>query len=161
MIIGLIPSRLNSKRLKNKPLLKIDGLPIVVHTFKRAQLSKNLDDLIVATDDIRIFNHVKQFNGNAIMTSSLHQSGTDRCNEVINKIDNQFDIIVNIQGDEPYIKPEQIDHVISLFDISEIKITTLAKKITNPNELDDYNIVKAILNEDGMAVDFCRKWKRD
>jgi len=156
-VLGIIPSRFESTRLPGKPLINILGKTMIQRVYEQCLKCKNLDDLIVATDDIRIFNHVKQFNGNAIMTSSLHQSGTDRCNEVINKIDNQFDIIVNIQGDEPYIKPEQIDHVISLFDISEIKITTLAKKITNPNELDDYNIVKAILNEDGMAVDFCRK----
>ena len=155
-VLGIIPSRFESTRLPGKPLINILGKTMIQRVYEQCLKCTNLDDIIVATDDIRIFNHVNQFNGNAIMTTSYHHSGTDS-NEVINKIDRQFDIIVNIQGDEPYINPEQIDHVISLFDTSEIQITTLAKKITNPNLLEDYNIVKAILNEDGMAVDFCRK----
>ena len=100
-VLGIIPSRFESSRLPGKPLINILGKTMIQRVYEQCLKCKNLDDLIVATDDIRIFNHVKQFNGNAIMTSSCHQSGTDRCNEVINKIDNQFDIIVNIQGDEP------------------------------------------------------------
>ena len=155
-VLGIIPSRYASNRLPGKPLIDILGTSMIQRVYEQCLKCETLDDLIVATDDIRILNHVNAFNGNAIMTSTSHHSGTERCNEVINKIKNQYDIIVNIQGDEPYIHPEQIDHVISLFDSNEIKITTLAKKITNPNVLEDYNIVKAILNDDGIAQDFCR-----
>ena len=86
MIIGLIPSRLNSKRLKNKPLLKIDGLPIVVHTFKRAKLSKKLDDVIVCADDEKIVDVVKKHGGKALLTSKNHKNGTERIFEVAKKI---------------------------------------------------------------------------
>tara|TARA_B100001778_G_C18556511_1_gene615652 strand:- start:754 stop:1467 length:714 start_codon:yes stop_codon:yes gene_type:complete len=155
-VLGIIPSRFESTRLPGKPLINILGKTMIQRVYEQCLKCKNLDDVIVATDDIRILNHVKKFNGNAIMTSKSHQSGTDRCNEVINKIENQYEIVVNIQGDEPFIHPEQIDQVISLFDSTEIKITTLAKKITNPKIIEDNNIVKAILNENGMAQDFCR-----
>ena len=136
-VLGIIPSRFESTRLPGKPLINILGKTMIQRVYEQCLKCKNLNNVIVATDDIRILNHVKKFNGNAIMTSKSHQSGTDRCNEVINKIENQYEIVVNIQGDEPFIHPEQIDQVISLFDSTEIKITTLAKKITNPKIIED------------------------
>ena len=109
MIIGLIPSRLNSKRLKEKPLLKIDGLPIIVHTFKRAQLSKKLDDVIVCTDHQKIVDVVKSHGGKAVLTSKKHRNGTERIYEVAKKI--KSELIIDIQGDEPLVNPEHIDIV--------------------------------------------------
>ena len=85
MIYGLIPSRLNSKRLKGKPLLEIDGLPMIVHTLKRAQLSKKLDEVIVCTDDKKILNVVKKYGGKAALTSQKHKNGTERIYEVAKK----------------------------------------------------------------------------
>tara|TARA_X000000368_G_scaffold80593_1_gene60414 strand:- start:111 stop:845 length:735 start_codon:yes stop_codon:yes gene_type:complete len=111
MIIGLIPSRLNSKRLKEKPLLKIDKLPIIVHSFKRSKLSKKLDDVIVCTDHKRIVNVIKKYGGKAAMTSKKHKNGTERIYEVAKKLKN-VELIVDIQGDQPLINPTSIDKTI-------------------------------------------------
>lgn len=110
MIIGLIPSRLNSTRLKNKPLLEIDGLPIIVHTLKRSQLSKKLDKVIVCTDSERIVEVVRKHGGEALMTSAEHKNGTERIAEVSDKF--KCDLVVDIQGDEPLVSPQDIDTVI-------------------------------------------------
>ena len=112
MIIGLIPSRLNSTRLHQKPLIEIDGLPIVVHTFKRAQLSKKLNKVIVCTDSEKIFQVIKKHGGEAIITSDKHINGTERIAEVAKKFKNA-DLYVDIQGDEPLVNPNDIDEVIA------------------------------------------------
>ena len=111
MILGLIPTRLNSKRLKEKPLLEIDGLPIIVHTFKRAQLSKKLDEVIVCADDKKIIDVVKDHGGKAILTSKKHKNGTERIYEVAKK--KKAKLIIDIQGDEPLVDPKDIDKVIN------------------------------------------------
>lgn len=111
MIIGLIPSRLNSKRLKEKPLLKIDGLPIIVHTYKRSKLSKKLDDVIVCTDHKKIVNVVKKFGGKAVITSKKHKNGTERIYEVAKKL-KKVELIIDIQGDQPLVDPKSIDQTI-------------------------------------------------
>ena len=111
MILGLIPSRLNSSRLKKKALLKIEGLPIVVHTLKRAQLSKKLTKLIVCTDSKEIMNVVKHYGGECYMTSNKHKNGTERINEVAKKFNSK--LIIDIQGDEPLLDPTHIDKVIT------------------------------------------------
>ena len=108
MNIALIPSRLNSKRLKHKPLLEIDGLPIIVHTFKRASLSKKLDKIIVCADDIRIVDTVKKYGGDAILTSKKHKNGTERIAEVAKNF-KKAKLIVDVQGDEPLVDPKDID----------------------------------------------------
>ena len=111
MIIGLIPSRLNSKRLKEKPLLEIDGLPIIVHSFKRSKLAKNLDDVIVCTDHKKIIDVVKKNGGKAVMTSKKHKNGTERIYEVAKKL-KRAELIVDIQGDQPLIDPKSIDKTV-------------------------------------------------
>ncbi|WP_440911608.1 3-deoxy-manno-octulosonate cytidylyltransferase [Candidatus Pelagibacter sp.] len=111
MIIGLIPSRLNSKRLKEKPLIKIDGLPIIIHSFKRSKLSKKLDDVIVCTDHKKIIDVVNQHGGKAMMTSKKHKNGTERIYEVAKKI-KSAELIIDIQGDQPLIDPKAIDKTV-------------------------------------------------
>ena len=110
MILGLIPSRLNSTRLKNKPLLEIDGLPIIVHTLKRAMLSKRLDKILVCTDSKKILDVVEKYGGNAILTSTKHKNGTERIAEVANKFNAK--LIIDIQGDEPLVDQKDIDKVV-------------------------------------------------
>ena len=110
MILGLIPSRLNSSRLKEKPLLEIDGLPIIIHTLKRALLSNKLDEVIVCTDHKKIYDIVKYHGGNAMITSSKHVNGTERIAEVSKKF--KAKLVVDIQGDEPLVDPRDIDRVI-------------------------------------------------
>ncbi len=140
MILGLIPSRLNSKRLKKKPLLEIENLPIIVHTFKRANLSKKLDKLIVCTDSKLIQNIVKKNGGNALLTSKKHKNGTERINEVSKKI--KASLIIDIQGDEPLLDPKHIDKVIEFHKNNphfDIVLPTL--KFKNP---DQKNVVKVV-----------------
>ena len=112
MILGLIPSRLNSKRLKEKPLLKIDNLPIVIHAYKRALMSKKLDDVIVCTDHIKIKKVIESIGGKAVLTSPKHKNGTERIYEVAKKFKN-LDLVVDIQGDAPLIDPVAIDKTIT------------------------------------------------
>ena len=140
MIVGLIPSRLDSKRLKKKPLLEINDLPIIVHTFKRANLSKKLDKLIVCTDSKLIQNIVRKHGGNALLTSKKHKNGTERINEISKKI--KASLIIDIQGDEPLLDPKHIDRVIEFHQRNhhfDIVLPTL--KFKNP---DQKNIVKVV-----------------
>lgn len=111
MILGLIPSRLNSKRLKNKPLLEIDGLPIIVHTFKRALLSKKIDRVIVCTDSNKIVDVVKKYGGEALLTNKKHKNGTERIFEVSKRFKN-LEYVIDIQGDQPLFDPRAIDKTI-------------------------------------------------
>ena len=112
-IIGLIPSRIGSKRLPAKALLPINNLPLIVHVYKRAKLSKKFNDVIVCCDDKKIFNIVKQYGGKAIMTSKKHKNGTERIFEVYKKLKSNYNLVVDIQGDEPLINPFQIDQVVN------------------------------------------------
>jgi 3-deoxy-manno-octulosonate cytidylyltransferase (CMP-KDO synthetase) len=119
--------------------------------------SKRLSKILIATDDEKILNHVFDFGGEAVITSPQHQSGTDRCAEVIEKAEvDKWDVVVNIQGDEPFIHPEQIDLLCSTFDNKETKIATLVKKITSVDELFNHNNVKVILNKRKEAIYFSR-----
>ncbi len=158
--IGIIPSRYASTRFPGKPLVDINGKTMIQRVYEQAVKSQKLSRVIVATDDDRIFNHVKKFGGNVLMTDVEHTNGTTRCNQIISLLEDAgelFDIAVNIQGDEPYINPEQIDSVISLFENTNVQIGTLAKKITDNNELFDSNVVKVIMNNKGKAVYFSRQ----
>ena len=111
MILGLIPSRLGSTRLKKKPLLEINGLPIIIHTLKRAKLSKRLTKIIVCTDSKEIMDMVKKHGGDCVITSKKHNNGTERINEVAKKYNPK--LVIDIQGDEPLLDPTHIDKVIS------------------------------------------------
>ena len=113
MIVGLIPSRLKSKRLFEKPLIKINGLPVIIHTMKRAMMSNSLDDLYVCTDSLKIANVVDKYGGKFILTSSKNRNGTERIAEALKKIKKKIKLVVDIQGDEPTIKPKDIDKIIS------------------------------------------------
>lgn len=135
MILGLIPSRLSSRRLYQKPLININGLPLIIHTLLRARMSKKLDKVIVCTDSSKIYDLVKKYNGEAIITSKKHKNGTERIAEVAKKF--KCKLIVDIQGDEPLINPKDIDKVIKFhknnkrFDIVVPYIK--AKNINNKN----------------------------
>ncbi len=153
MILGLIPSRLNSTRLRNKPLLNIDGLPIIVHTLKRALLSKKLDKVIVCTDSKKIVDVVKKYGGKALLTSKKHQNGTERIAEVAKKFNAK--LVVDIQGDEPLVDPKDIDKVID-FHIKnqnfDIVVPSMISK-TNPKSK---HLVKVIFNKSGKILYFSR-----
>ncbi len=156
-IIGIIPARYDSTRFPAKPLVDISGKSMIQRVYEQAKKSKSLADVIIATDDVRIEEHVKTFGGNVIMTKKSHQSGTDRCFETIQKYTGSADVIINIQGDEPFIHPEQIDLLASCFNSDTIQIATLVKQINNYEELFNINIPKVILNKVGEAIYFSRQ----
>ncbi len=155
MIIGLIPSRLKSTRLFEKPLLKIDGLPVIIHTMKRAMLSKRIDDLYVCTDSFKIAELVERYGGKFIITSSKHNNGTERIAEGLKKISKKPSLVIDIQGDEPTISPNDIDKVISYhiknFNYDIIIPHTLVDNLSNHNQ------VKIISNEAGKIVFLSRQ----
>ena len=156
--LGIIPSRFASTRLPGKPLINIAGKSMIQRVYEQCKKSLLLNQLVVATDDERIHQHVNEFGGNVIMTSTTHKSGTDRCNEIILNSNIAHDIIVNIQGDEPFINPKQIDQTITNLINSKADIATLAKKIDDIKLVFDTNTPKVIFNKKTkIAKDFVRK----
>lgn len=159
-ILGIIPARYASSRFPGKPLVAIDGKTMIQRVYEQCLKADSLTDVIVATDDTRIYNEVNRFGGNAMMTSSDHLNGTSRCAEAlknyieVNKC--SFDFVINIQGDEPFIQPEQIDELSLLFSDTSATIFTQAKKNTNLELLSNPNIVKAILDDSNFAINFKR-----
>ena len=151
----IIPARYGSSRLEGKPLIKVEGKPVIQWVYEKAQMSKMADMIIVATDDERIFNAVKAFGGNVEMTSINHKCGSDRIKEVVMRHDD-ISYIVNLQGDEPLIKPESIDEVAQnvKFD-DKADISTLIRKIT-PEEAENPNLVKCVIDNFGYAMYFSR-----
>ncbi|MFA6779399.1 MAG: 3-deoxy-manno-octulosonate cytidylyltransferase [Paludibacteraceae bacterium] len=155
--IGIIPARYASSRFPGKPLVQIGGKSMIQRVYE--QVSKVLDCVYVATDDERIAQSVEQFGGKAIMTSDKHKSGTDRCYEAYLKSASGKEIIINIQGDEPFIQPSQIETICACFDNKETQIATLVKPFTeNDGEqaLFNPNSPKVVLNKDMEAMYFSR-----
>ena len=155
-IVGIIPSRYASTRFPAKPLVDIAGKSMIQRVYEQASKAALLSDVIVATDDQRIFDHVVAFGGNVVMTSNEHQSGTDRCAEVAGNL-REVDVIVNIQGDEPFIEPAQIDQLCACFEDAGVTIATLIKKIENEEDLKSDTVVKVNRSVAGKAIDFSRK----
>jgi 3-deoxy-manno-octulosonate cytidylyltransferase (CMP-KDO synthetase) len=156
-ILGVIPARYASTRFPGKPLTMINGVSMIERVYRQATLANSLSDVVVATDDARILDHVHQFGGKAVMTSANHPSGTDRCAEVLEKISGAWDAVINIQGDEPYIQPEQIDLLASCFQMEDCKIATLVKLIDSESDLQNPNIPKVVVGIDGRALYFSRR----
>jgi len=153
--IGIIPARFGSSRFPGKPLALIGGKPMIQRVYEQC-LKSALDFVIVATDSDEIFDVVNSFGGNAVMTSADHVSGTDRCREALNSIQESFDLVINIQGDEPFINPEQINQVISILENTKAEIATLISPAMNMEEVENPNRVKAVTAMDGKALYFSR-----
>jgi 3-deoxy-manno-octulosonate cytidylyltransferase (CMP-KDO synthetase) len=154
-ILGIIPARYASTRFPGKPLVDIAGKSMIQRVYEQAKKCSLLAEVIIATDDERILQHAINFGGFAVMTSPNHQSGTDRCAEVA-ALHPGYDVVINIQGDEPYIDPEQIAKVAACFNSSEVQLATLIKKIEIPEELHNPNSPKVILNTHSEAIYFSR-----
>jgi 3-deoxy-manno-octulosonate cytidylyltransferase (CMP-KDO synthetase) len=155
-IIGIIPARYASSRFPGKPLTDIKGKSMIRRVYERA--SSALEEVWVATDDDRIFDHVRSFGGNVAMTSTAHESGTERCAEVVEDrlhLDDE-DVVINIQGDEPLIDPAQIGRLSDLFLNEEVKIGTLIQPISDGESLNNPNVVKAVIDNKGKALYFSR-----
>ena len=157
-ILGIIPARWASSRFPGKPLVKIGSKSMIERVYLQA--AKSLDYVVVATDDERIFDAVKKFNGQVVMTSEQHQSGTDRCMEALEIYEKEsgekFDVVINIQGDEPFIQPEQIKDIADSFRTEDTEISTLIKKITEPEVVFDPSCPKVIMNTKSEAIYFSR-----
>ncbi|MDB5007375.1 MAG: kpsU [Mucilaginibacter sp.] len=154
-ILGIIPARFASTRFPGKPLVDIAGKSMIQRVYEQAKKCVHLSEVIVATDDTRIYDHVLKFGGEVIMTSPDHQSGTDRCAEVALQHP-QYNVIINIQGDEPYIDPEQIGKLATCFNNADTQIATLIKKVQNEQELFNINSPKVVINKLSEAVYFSR-----
>ena len=155
-IIGIIPARYASSRFPGKPLVKIKGIPMIQRVYQQAKLTSTLSEVIVATDDQRIYNTVRDFGGKVVMTNSTHQSGTDRIAEVAKQLPDA-NIIINIQGDEPIIDPRQIDQLaIFIKEHEQFSIATMAHLISREEELDNPNVVKVVFDQFQKALYFSR-----
>lgn len=158
--LGVIPARYASSRFPGKPLAMIDGKSMIMRVYEQTLKTTVLNRVIVSTDDERIFNHVKDCGGEVMMTSESHMSGTSRIGEVVENLSFMsqcpYDVIVNIQGDEPFIDPSQIDLIVSLFLKPEVSIGTLIRKIENSEDLFNPNVVKVVVDDEGKAMYFSR-----
>lgn len=156
--LGIIPARYHSVRFPGKPLIIIGGKTMIRRVYERCSLS--LNNVIVATDDKRIRKEVESFGGHVIMTSINHQSGTDRCAEAVTlyqKSHNEpVDIVINIQGDEPFLDPVMLSHLSKSFNDPEIQISTLIKRISSEKEIFDPHLPKVVVDKNGMALYFSR-----
>ena len=154
-IVGIIPARYGSTRFPGKPLAMIKGKTMIRRVCEQAWKSK-LDAVVVATDDMTIADEVLSFGGQYVLTDPNHRSGTDRCREALYMLEEQYDAVVNIQGDEPFIDPQQINQVVELISREDTQIASLAKRIGDEDELFSPNTVKVVMDKQGNALYFSR-----
>jgi 3-deoxy-manno-octulosonate cytidylyltransferase (CMP-KDO synthetase) len=153
--IGIIPARYHSTRLEGKPLVDILGQPMIQHVYEGARRSASLREVIVATDDTRIQRVVEGFGGKAVLTSRSHPTGTDRVAEVARAL--EADVVVNIQGDEPFIQPGMIDEVVApLAEDPAIPLCTSMHEVTDREDFSNPNVVKVVVDRAGFALYFSR-----
>lgn len=156
-ILGIIPARYASTRFPAKALAKIGGKTMIQRVYEQANQASSLNKVIVATDHPAIFQHVEDFGGVAVLTSPLHQSGTDRCQEAYFNSQYKADYVINIQGDEPFIQPEQIDLLAEALNDNKPELATLVKRITDTETLFNPNTPKVLLNSAHEAIYFSRQ----
>ena len=154
-IAGIIPARFGSTRFPGKILADIQGKSMIQRVYERSSTANSLDSIVVATDNKEIFDHVNAFGGNVVMTSENHPSGTDRCKEAAHAMEEPPDYVINIQGDEPLIDPDQIDALASVLN-GIVEIATMIKKVETLKELEDPGEAKVILDSDLNAIYFSR-----
>jgi len=154
-ILCIIPARYESSRFPGKPLAKIGGKPMIQMTYERCVATGLFDKVVVATDNDLIVNAINSFKGNVVMTSKDHPSGTDRCFEAFKKLGNDYDAILNVQGDEPFISTESIAAVVKMLK-SDASVATLVVHASSINQVMDPNKVKVVLNSDDEAMYFSR-----
>jgi 3-deoxy-manno-octulosonate cytidylyltransferase (CMP-KDO synthetase) len=153
-VVAVIPARFASTRFPGKPLADIDGRPMIEHVYRRAAASPIVSRVIVATDDLRIATTVTGFGGKVKLTRASHRTGTDRLAEVAATL--ECDVVVNVQGDEPLLDSRAIAEVVSPFSDAAVSMATLFRRIHNPAELNDPNVVKVVLDRGGYALYFSR-----
>jgi 3-deoxy-manno-octulosonate cytidylyltransferase (CMP-KDO synthetase) len=156
MILGIIPARYASTRFPGKPLVDIQGKSMIQRVYEQASKAQSLTKVVVATDDLRIYNHVLEFGGTVCMTRPEHPSGTDRCAEAFEKSQSDAQIIVNVQGDEPFIDPRQIEELVALMNNTHADIGTLCQKTVSEEAIFNPNVVKLVKSTTGKALYFSR-----
>jgi len=156
-ILGVIPSRYASTRFPGKPLVLIGNKTMVQTVYTQVSKAKQIDKVYVATDHKQIEAHIQDFGGNVMMTSEHHRNGTERIFELVSRLSEEYDAVVNIQGDEPFIQPEQIDLLCEAISQDHVDIATLAKKISIEEELFSPDVVKLVFNEKRKAHYFSRQ----
>lgn len=154
-VLGIIPARYASSRFPGKPLIDLKGKTMIQRVYEGAKQSRLIDLLVVATDDSRIQDEVQRFGGNVEMTSEKHNSGTDRCAEVAKKYQ-EYDLIINIQGDEPLVDFRQLDQLIQVFEKQSVEIATLATRKITSEDLENPNRIKIVLDKNNSALYFSR-----
>lgn len=155
-ILAIIPARYNSSRFPGKPLADIGGKTMVERVYLQVKKAAGITNIVVATDDDRIAHAVKTFGGNCVMTSPNHPSGTDRCAEVLNQLSDDFEAVINVQGDEPFIHPEQIEQLAGLLRKHNTEIATLARRIHANEDIFDSSKVKVVFDSNKKALYFSR-----
>ncbi|HKK79671.1 MAG TPA: 3-deoxy-manno-octulosonate cytidylyltransferase [Phaeodactylibacter sp.] len=153
--VGIIPARYASTRFPGKPLAQLAGRPIIQHVYERVLQASSIDRAVIATDDERIAEAARRFGAEVAMTAADHPSGTDRCAEVAAGLPAES-IVVNVQGDEPFISPRQIDRVVTPLVENNLPISTLAKRIQQREALFNSNVVKVVVGKKGRALYFSR-----
>jgi 3-deoxy-manno-octulosonate cytidylyltransferase (CMP-KDO synthetase) len=155
MIVGIIPSRYSSSRFPGKPLAEIEGKSMIQRVYEQSIAAKKIDKVVVATDDERIFNHVKNFGGEVVMTAIHHPSGTDRCFDCLQQLNENYDYVINIQGDEPFLHPDQINEIAEKCD-GKAELLTQMIPVESHEILMDKGEVKIVLNTNNEALYFSR-----
>jgi len=158
LVLGVIPARFASTRFPGKVLAPLAGRPMLEHVWRRAVRARRIDRLVVATEDARVVEAAERFGGEALLTSDAHASGTDRVAEVVRRLDPQYDIVVNVQADEPFLTPTSLDRLVAAFDhpLARPKLATLVEPLGTIDDLFDPNVVKVVAAEDGTALYFSR-----
>jgi 3-deoxy-manno-octulosonate cytidylyltransferase (CMP-KDO synthetase) len=153
--IGIIPARNQSKRFPGKILAPLGGVPLVIRVFNSAKESRLISDVFIATDDQQVASVVTDYGAQVVMTDTRHRTGTDRVAEAASKL-GDYDIVVNIQADEPFMTPDIIDKVVSALDDPEILMSTACSRLENESEINDPNVVKVAFDRSGFALYFSR-----
>lgn len=156
MIVGIIPARYASTRFPGKPLIVIEGKTMLQRVYEQAAKSRLLAKVVVATDDTRIYDHVKNFGGHVVMTATDHPSGTDRCLDALQQLNEPYDYVINIQGDEPFIEPDQIDELAAVLNDGTTELATQMIAVDDHDILFDKGEVKIVLNTNNEALYFSR-----
>lgn len=155
-VLGIIPARYGSTRFPGKPLIDLKGKTMIQRVVEGVEKSAFMTDLIVATDDERIYTHLHAIGKPVVMTDSNHPSGTDRCAEVVSRSDEKYDVIINIQGDEPLVDARQLDQLLSAFEDPAVQIATIASKNITTEDLGNPNRIKVVVAKNGDALYFSR-----
>jgi 3-deoxy-manno-octulosonate cytidylyltransferase (CMP-KDO synthetase) len=155
-IVYIIPARYGSTRFPGKPLALVQGKPMIQRVVEQVGLLPDADEIVVATDDVRIADVVRGFGGQVVMTGSHHISGTDRCAEAYRLLSSDVDVVVNVQGDEPFIHPEALQSLCAVFSDPKVEIATLCKRIDDPESIQNPNVVKVVSSIHGKALYFSR-----